>query len=366
MEEQAIILTSPDASQMTNEDLAAFIRDGLKKFAQLIPYVRELKTRFAALPRGKADIMGCHTWKEFCEKVLGRTDSAVRKALAQESGTTTKKPQLLLEAVKTLLDIGEDVRFTANEDGVLLSVRNKSQQEEEYELEYQLDVKPLLIPPHITLSGENQAGEVIKSEGTWSENLPPFDFEMQIKFVMDYFKAIKDGDPTIIFTGPGELVRFSEGDGELRFIYAPSPRVVLLSLGMSPGQIRSALGLSPEKQPPALTEEDRQRAAETKARMEAQEVERKKKAAEEEALLQSAGSLALRLPHELRCIVVRAFVETKRVGINLAVTLEQLENVVKALAPMQADDPNEDEMPECPDDLAPQEDQIPRASGDSH
>src|SRR5260221_357270 len=60
--------SSPE--DMSDEALAALVRDGLKKFAKIVPYVRELRNRFGALPRGHANIMGCKTWSEFCERVL--------------------------------------------------------------------------------------------------------------------------------------------------------------------------------------------------------------------------------------------------------------------------------------------------------
>jgi protein gp37 len=69
-------------SNLSDEDLAVVVRDGCRQFKRLIPYVAELRNRFEDRPRGKANIMGCNTWTEFCEKVLDRTDRAVRKALA--------------------------------------------------------------------------------------------------------------------------------------------------------------------------------------------------------------------------------------------------------------------------------------------
>lgn len=67
---------------MSDEDLAQFVSGVFVKFRAVIPYVIELRRRFAKLPRGKANIAGCATWMEFCERVLHRTDRAVRKAIA--------------------------------------------------------------------------------------------------------------------------------------------------------------------------------------------------------------------------------------------------------------------------------------------
>lgn len=72
-------------TDMSTEDLAAFVADTFAKLKTALPYIIELRERFAELPRGKANVMGCRTWTEFCSKVLHRTDSAVRKAIATES-----------------------------------------------------------------------------------------------------------------------------------------------------------------------------------------------------------------------------------------------------------------------------------------
>jgi hypothetical protein len=53
-----------------------------QRLGEMLPLINELRRRFAALPRGKANIMGCKTWTEFCRKKLNYTDRAVRKALA--------------------------------------------------------------------------------------------------------------------------------------------------------------------------------------------------------------------------------------------------------------------------------------------
>jgi hypothetical protein len=48
-----------------------------------LPYIIELRKRFAALPRGKANIKGCRTWTEFCERRLHRTDRHIRRVIAE-------------------------------------------------------------------------------------------------------------------------------------------------------------------------------------------------------------------------------------------------------------------------------------------
>jgi len=72
-------------ADMSTQDLAVFVADTFAKLKTPLPYIIELRERFAALPRGNANVMGCRTWTEFCSKVLHRTDSAVRKAIAAES-----------------------------------------------------------------------------------------------------------------------------------------------------------------------------------------------------------------------------------------------------------------------------------------
>ncbi len=91
--EQSSALPTPQ--QMTNEALAQFIVGqtedaaavvgrGLAKMSELMPYIIELRERFEH--RGSIDpqpILGCQTWTEFSEKILNRTDRAVRKAIAK-------------------------------------------------------------------------------------------------------------------------------------------------------------------------------------------------------------------------------------------------------------------------------------------
>jgi hypothetical protein len=95
-EPQLSCASAPEA--LSDDDLAALVRDGIKKFAKLVPYVRELRQRFAALPRGKAGILGCQTWEEFCRTVLDRTPAAVRKALAEKKTKESHEPSVKAES----------------------------------------------------------------------------------------------------------------------------------------------------------------------------------------------------------------------------------------------------------------------------
>jgi hypothetical protein len=81
------------ASEMETEALARFVADAFTKLKSALPYIAELRERFAKLPRGKANVMGCRTWTQFCERVLHRTDSAVRKLLAADYVTKTERKE---------------------------------------------------------------------------------------------------------------------------------------------------------------------------------------------------------------------------------------------------------------------------------
>lgn len=58
----------------------------VSKLRTIVPYVAELRKRFAAAPRGNAGIAGCKTWTEFCQRHLNRTTDAVAKALQDNGG----------------------------------------------------------------------------------------------------------------------------------------------------------------------------------------------------------------------------------------------------------------------------------------
>lgn len=58
---------------------------------QVAAYIRQLRADFRALKRCET-IMGCKTWTEFCEKVLKRTDRAVRYTIAGGNPRWKRKP----------------------------------------------------------------------------------------------------------------------------------------------------------------------------------------------------------------------------------------------------------------------------------
>jgi hypothetical protein len=74
-----------DLRGMTNDELLKRVKSGFQKIAAELPYILELRSRFARLKRGNANIGGCKTWKEFCVKHLHRTDRRIRQVVAANS-----------------------------------------------------------------------------------------------------------------------------------------------------------------------------------------------------------------------------------------------------------------------------------------
>jgi hypothetical protein len=81
----------PDLSKVSDAELADYVIGAFRTIREALPYIRELRQRFAQLPRGHAGIAGCASWKGFCEDRLHRTPSAIRKALAGERNVTEPK-----------------------------------------------------------------------------------------------------------------------------------------------------------------------------------------------------------------------------------------------------------------------------------
>jgi hypothetical protein len=67
---------------MSDDSLVDIVIAGCQQFHNLIPHVIELRERFNSRPRGAANIAGCQTWTEFCEKKLDRKIRAVQTAIA--------------------------------------------------------------------------------------------------------------------------------------------------------------------------------------------------------------------------------------------------------------------------------------------
>ena len=75
-------VSSRSMDTMADERLAALVIDGVRKFREIIPAIKELRKRFDDRPRGHAGIAGCSTWTEFCTRKLGRSMRAVQLAMA--------------------------------------------------------------------------------------------------------------------------------------------------------------------------------------------------------------------------------------------------------------------------------------------
>jgi hypothetical protein len=73
------------ASFMSNEELVARVRGVFKKIGDELPFILELRARFARLKRGRANICGCMSWQEFCIKHLHRSDRRIRQIIAAYS-----------------------------------------------------------------------------------------------------------------------------------------------------------------------------------------------------------------------------------------------------------------------------------------
>jgi hypothetical protein len=68
-------------SCLPTEELASIVISAFAKIAENLPYILELRKRFAEAPRGNANIAGCKTWEDFCSKHLHRTPRTVQRAL---------------------------------------------------------------------------------------------------------------------------------------------------------------------------------------------------------------------------------------------------------------------------------------------
>ena len=86
-QEPAELSSAP--SNLSNAELVQTVVGAFTKIKEALPFILELKSRFAALPPG-IKIAGCETWTAFCTNVLHRSDRAIRKAIAAQSG---RKPE---------------------------------------------------------------------------------------------------------------------------------------------------------------------------------------------------------------------------------------------------------------------------------
>jgi hypothetical protein len=96
------------AKKMSSPALVSRVKKDFGKIKSALPYIKELRDRFAALPRGKANIAGCKTWAEFCEKRLHRTDRTIRRVLAEEMETSVLVEKQLSSNKETHVTVERD------------------------------------------------------------------------------------------------------------------------------------------------------------------------------------------------------------------------------------------------------------------
>jgi hypothetical protein len=102
--EAEVSSASPTIKRLSNKRLALIVKAGFQKIRKCLPYIVELRQRFADLPRGGANIMGCTTWKTFCITHLHRTDRALRYALA-EANEETAAAEIVKPKRRTIADV---------------------------------------------------------------------------------------------------------------------------------------------------------------------------------------------------------------------------------------------------------------------
>jgi hypothetical protein len=100
------MIRSTAAKKLTDKALVSRVKRGFQKIKSELPYLIELRARFDALPRGKANIDMCKTWTEFCEKRLHRTYRQIRRVLAEAEGTTVDVKQEPVEVQETVTRVG--------------------------------------------------------------------------------------------------------------------------------------------------------------------------------------------------------------------------------------------------------------------
>jgi hypothetical protein len=92
-ETEIISASLPAPADMADDDLARFVVGAFAKISQAVPYIAELHKRFRRKPRGKANILGCQTWKQFCETRLNRCDRTIRYAITSALEKAATEPE---------------------------------------------------------------------------------------------------------------------------------------------------------------------------------------------------------------------------------------------------------------------------------
>ncbi|HEV2522713.1 MAG TPA: hypothetical protein VGT24_10070 [Candidatus Acidoferrales bacterium] len=344
---EAQLFPSSGPQAMDNEALALFVVDGLKKFSRLLPYVRELRDRFEALPRGNANIMGCRTWNEFCERNLDRTPSAVRKALAAGKKLPAP-PRTLLSALDQALFAshkfgeGDRLLFSCSDNGSLLltTALHYNSRGHGGSFERRLDAVVTRLSFRVTVQLRDPSGEALKEPLELEELSPTFRVVLNGKRLHDILENI-DGDPRIVFHGPGDnkAAIYASPTGRLEVVYAYNPFTDLLRIVESMAEPTSQEKPAPE----SVTEEPAQepaQEAEPTAEPVSEPVESAEASANDERKQRwrettaRVHDLIERVPDLPR--VPQFYVRDDSVSVlftELELTVEQLERIVEALQP---------------------------------
>jgi hypothetical protein len=287
---------------MPTDQLAQLVVRRFNAFKEFLPYLAELRKRFNELPRGHANIAGCRTWTEFCENVLGRTDRAVRKALASAGEPQPAKPtNILRRAFWRILPIcyfkdkheeHAHVRFSVSEDGYLLLTASNSEKETVCE-----------EIPEASILRPGGPGLFAGDFGCVNLSSDPFDFTLE---ALRLLPALDHGDPTIIYRGNTNLeFRFKEN-----FVVYIMP----LQFHGSPKYTR-----------PADTKEDHQARVDFDARQQAASSAIEESERRRAALNKKVKELLSLLPEN-----IKGEFYGDRSHLH-GLTLEQLEHIVEAL-----------------------------------
>lgn len=103
------------ATSLTNEQLAKKVLDKWKtfrpRFEEWMPLAIKLHERFEELKKEKSQktILGCRTWREFCDKKLGYSDRHVRRLMEGENPAKKFRPRAPHRKTSNLLDHSEQV-----------------------------------------------------------------------------------------------------------------------------------------------------------------------------------------------------------------------------------------------------------------
>jgi hypothetical protein len=96
-----IMQGSEKVKRLSDKQLTKIVVEGFQKIGKCLPHIYELRRRFANLPRGKANVMGCKTWSDFCIVKLNRTPDHIARLLAQYDAEFVPRPTVVPAAPAT-------------------------------------------------------------------------------------------------------------------------------------------------------------------------------------------------------------------------------------------------------------------------